>query len=144
MIYFVIGPPCSGKTEFIRTTFPGAVVIDLKNYQGNLYAIDEDTVKDSYLKAKAALEYAVRKYPERQIVLEHTLLKKKRRKMYIDAVRKYTDKPISCYVMQPDKDTYREFCRKRKIDPGMTGASLFEMPEKEEGFDNVFVIRPEI
>ena len=41
MIHFVIGPACSGKSYFIRKTFPNAVVVDIFDFQENCYTVED-------------------------------------------------------------------------------------------------------
>ena len=144
MVNFVIGPACSGKTSFIKATFPDATIVDLWDYQKKYRAFNIETITETYLQTKEALEHALKENPEKQIVLEHTMLKAIRRMPYIETVKNMADVSINCYVMMPDYDTYKFFCKERKIIPSSTEFCLLEIPSQEEGFDNIFIIKPNI
>lgn len=143
-IKIVMGPACAGKSTFIKETFPQATVIDLFNFQKDFMSINE--IMQSYIDCKDALISTIKE--GKDVVLEHTLLKAKRRPMYIDAIREITDEPINIYVVMPDSDTYLEFSQKRKCE--MTKEMIdimydtLEIPTLDEGFSNIYIIKPQI
>lgn len=99
-VVFVIGPPCSGKLTFVKENLPGYTVIDLHEIQKR-----SRTTWDSYLVCERELIEALRRH--RKVILRHTLMKAKRRPMYINAVRSVRpDARISCFYSLPDLETY--------------------------------------
>ncbi len=140
-IKIIMGPPCSGKSTFIKENFPSYKVIDLYDFQEHTLPTFESIMK-SYEMTRDALVEALKKGDN--VVLEHTLLKQKRRSMYIKAIKQVTDIPIDIYVMKPSADEY--FKRMQLRDPSFTETEaklfldLIELPEKEEGFNNIYLI----
>jgi len=149
-IVFVIGPTNCGKSTFVQENFPDAKVIDMLNYQQMLYPYDgKDTIEvalERYEQAKDALQLAIRN-GEDTIVLEHTLLRKERRPMYINAVRELTDAPIECYAIVPSKNYYYQLSKclkntnKLAYQYYLANLDIFDIPTEEE-FDMVSIIRP--
>jgi len=150
-IIFVIGPTNAGKSTFIKEHFPGAKIIDMLNYQASVWPYDgKNTIEvalERYVQAKDALQLAIKNGYE-TIVLEHTLLKKARRTMYIDAVKELGDYPIECYIIVPSKNYYYQLSRNLK-DAGISAyeyyllnLSLLEIPDEQE-FDSLHIVKPE-
>ncbi|WP_172135036.1 AAA family ATPase [Adlercreutzia sp. ZJ473] len=143
-VVFVIGPPCSGKLTFIRENLLGYEVIDLHEIQKR-----SCTVWDSYLICEKELVEALQRH--RKVILRHTLMKAKRRTMYINAVRSVRpDARISCFYSLPDLETYARYdesdaaswnaAHPDNPDPPHAKTALaiyleeFEVPTIEEGF----------
>lgn len=143
-IKIVMGPSCTGKSTFIKETFPNATVIDLFDFQKDFMSVDE--VMQSYIDCKDALVNAIKE--NKDVVLEHTLLKAKRRPMYINAIKEVTDKPINVYVLIPDKEDYLKFAEKRNCNMSKEIIDMMfetlEIPTIEEGFNNIYIIKPKI
>ena len=142
-INFVIGPPCSGKSYFIKNTFSkDAIIIDLWDYQKDLFYFNISNVTESYELVKKDLIRSIKNNPEKQIIFEHTLLKKERRKVYIDAVKDITSEKINCYVIKPKMNRYKKNCKLRNLDYiyEKDAFKLLEIPTKDEGFNNIFII----
>ena len=141
-ISFVIGPPAAGKSHFIRENFKDAVIIDLWDFQKDYQGFTEEIVIKTYEEAKNALLKAIRENLGKDIVFEHPLMKAKRRKPYIEAVKKVTSEPLKCFVIKPSLDDYAIYCNRRGGDLmfSILNYDLFEVPDKSEGFDEVFVI----
>ena len=103
-------------------------------------------IMQSYIDCKDALISTIKE--GKDVVLEHTLLKAKRRPMYIDAIREITDEPINIYVVMPDSDTYLEFSQKRKCEMSKEMIDIMydtlEIPTLDEGFSNIYIIKPQI
>lgn len=139
-VNFVIGPASSGKSHFIKEVFPNSTVIDLYDFQKGT-PVNVASVMDSYKKAEEALIEAVKK--EKNVVLEHTLLRAIRRKPYIEAVKKVTDEPINCYVIKPSMKKFKEYCKKRKLNYKYEKEAfdVLEIPTKDEGFANIYIIK---
>lgn len=137
-IKIVMGPPCAGKSTFIKENFPDYKVIDLFDFQKNIMNYDE--IMQSYLDCRDALIEALKN--NENVVLEHTLLKKKRRKMYVDAIRSITDADIEIYVACPKLEDYIERSKKRKTYISDENLKYYldfmDFPDEDEGFSKIF------
>ena len=142
VVTFVIGPPCAGKSTYIKNNFQDAIVIDLWDFQKDISVFTMQTVADSYQKVLEALVEAIKEHPDKDIVLEHTLLREIRRRPYIKAVKEITDSPINCVAVKPDLDTYKEFCKQRKCNFSQDAMDMLEIPTIEEGFSIVVLVNP--
>lgn len=140
-VVFVIGPPCAGKSYFIKNNFKNYEVVDLYDFQKDIPFITAQEVLISYEKAKDALVKAIKE--GKDVVLEHTLLKAKRRTPYIEAVREVYDGDLECFAIIPNEKTYLARCKERGISEysGKANYSIYEEPQKEEGFDEVYIIK---
>lgn len=141
-INFVIGPPCAGKSHFIKNVFKDAVVVDLWEFQKDIPVFTRENLAESYTNTLNALTEAIEDNPDSEIVLEHTLLKAIRRQPYIEAVRELTDEPINCFVLRPYKDIYKKLCKMRKTLYDPIGIDMLENPTAKEGFENIYFINP--
>ena len=140
MVNFVIGPPCAGKSTFIKSTFHGAKIVDLWDYQKDLKFVNVDELLKTYEFAKEALLEAIAD-EEECVVFEHTLYKAARRAPYIEAVKNATSMPINCYVVYPDWEEYTKRCKKRKAMSNSLDYAMLDMPKHSEGFENIFIIK---
>lgn len=141
MIAFVIGPSCAGKSTFIKENFPEFKKIDLYDFQTDNMSVEE--VWQSYLECRDALKEAVS--DNENVVLEHTLLKRHRRDMYIEAVKEVGDFPIDIYVILPDVNTLLERRRARGIKLNSSRflqeeIDMCDIPIKEDGFNKIVII----
>lgn len=140
MIRIVMGIPYSGKSHFIKNHFPNSRKIDLYDYQANCFTTEQ--IWDSYVKTKDEIINAINNNED--FVVEHTLLKAIRRQYYIEEIRKVTNEPIEIYCLICDKETYLEHSELRgsKSSEYMykIQTETFEIPTKEEGFENVYII----
>lgn len=140
-VVIVMGPACSGKSTFIKEYFKDRTIIDLYDFQsaknGSLSA-----VWLSYEDCRDALVEALKS--GKSVVLEHTLLLRKRRPMYIEAIRSVTDEPIDVYCMVPSIDTLYERIKKRNVrltrKQAEEALNMLELPVLEEGFENIYLI----
>jgi predicted kinase len=140
-VVFVIGPPCAGKSYFIKNNFKNYEIIDLYDFQKDIPFITAQEVLISYEKAKDALVKAIKE--GKDVVLEHTLLKAKRRIPYIEAVREVYGGHLECFAIIPNEETYLRRCKERGVSEysGKVNYSIYEEPQKEEGFDEVYIIK---
>ena len=142
MIYFVSGPACAGKTYYIKHHFPNAVVVDLYTFQSEENSIAK--VKESYDKCALALEEAVRNNPTRDIVLEHTLLKAKRRPQYIEAIRKVNPQAqITMIFLCPPVEILMRNAKLRgcpyTLSQAKEALSAGDIPTIAEGFSRIIL-----
>ena len=141
-VIIVAGPTCAGKSTFIKDHFPQHTVVDLFDFQKNFKFVNPELVFESYIKCRDALVEALKQGKE--VVLEHTLLKAKRRAMYIDAIRSVTDAPIEMYFLMPsDKQLFKQMkARKytRSLDTAKDMKAIAEVPTLEEGYAVVHII----
>lgn len=145
MIVFVMGPACAGKSTFIKHNFPDFKKIDLYDYeQKNGFSFEG--VYQAYEECRIDLIDAVNK--KENVVLEHTLLKAIRRKVYIDSIREITDEDIVAYFIYPSDKQLESNAKKRNIS-FFKGElenirEIAEMPTIDEGFSEVNIITKNI
>lgn len=146
-IYFVIGISCSGKSKYIEDNFKDTIVVDLLDFQQNLIFLTQDSIMESYQQCMDELIKQIKENKDKDIdiVLEHTMLKAIRRKVYIDAVKEVCDTPITAIVINPPMEVLKERSVKRgyKEDEQYIQSALdiLEIPTIEEGFDSVKIIK---
>ena len=145
-IVIVAGPMCAGKSTYIQKNFPNHTVIDLYAFQDGMDFPTYETVMKSYEECRDALIEAIKRGED--VVLEHTLLKQKRRPMYIDAIRSVTDADIEMHWLQPSIDTLAHRALERKMRINLKYCREFaeavlesaETPTVDEGFSVVKII----
>ena len=144
MITFVCGVPCSGKTTFINKNFPNSIKLNIFDYQEDCFLLQHYI--DAQEKAKSdLLQIALLN----DVVMEHTLLKKKRRLEQIEFLRNGGyDGEIHLIFLNPPMD----ILEKRTLQRHKTQSSLnflknhsdiVELPTKEEGFTSVSILENE-
>ena len=168
-VHFVIGLPHAGKSVAIASdpllsTLPK---LDLRDVQLDLAGGDErlklseDEVWESYLIARDRLLELMEEHDE--CVFEHTLVKAKRRPMYLDAIREtFPEARIVCHYVYPPLEEYEvrhaggqekfekmqeiwkmaaESFPMKTVDMNRVFAKanhkIFDVPTIEEGFDEV-------
>ena len=147
-VIIVAGTTCAGKSTFIKDHFPHHTVVDLFDFQKDLPCLCVDTVLESYERCRDALTAAIDRGED--VVLEHTLLKQKRRPMYIDAIREHTDTPIEMYFLMPSDEQLLQQMKERKyardIQTAIDMKATVELPTLDEGYSVVHIISddPEI
>lgn len=141
-VIFVIGPAGAGKSTFIKEKFPNYKVIDLYDFQKNINP-SINNIWTSYMDCRDALMKAVSENDN--VILEHTLLKRERRKLYIDAVKSVKDVPIDVYAIIPTIDKLIErrknkflFVSKENIKEEL---EMFDIPKEGDGFNKIEIIR---
>lgn len=111
MICFVIGMPGVGKSTYIKENFKNEIIMDVFEYQGK-YGVVE-----GYYRMMDDLKNIIVS-PEREnkdIVVEHTLLRKQRRKEYIDAIRTVSDEDIVLvFIDKNDNKIYQQLLKRYK------------------------------
>ena len=144
MVKIVMGPSCAGKSTYIKEHFPNSTVVDLYECQEKYQVMNYTNVIQSYIDAKEELVQAIKE--GKDVVLEHTLLKSKRRPMYINAIKEVTDEPIVIYVLLPtaeqlDLNMYDRLGYHPGIDECRKILDFIDIPTTEEGFSDVVLVR---
>ena len=142
-IIIVSGPACAGKSTFIKKTFPDRTIIDLKDFQDKYPVLTYENVAKSYDDCKKALITAIKEGKE--VVLEHTLLREIRRKVYIDAIKEVTNDEIIIYCFKPSLELLvnrvEERCGKRGEADAKNSLNTLEIPTFAEGYSQIFIIK---
>ena len=154
-VTFVIGAPASGKTTFIHNFFPdndNIVSLNVYDYQQDAY---KEAGFDKYIpfgqefrclyKAnQTLLDDIIRALEEgKDVVVEHTLYKAKRRIAYIDAIHNaFKDVMINVYVMCPSGSAWDRYIKERKLEIKHLKSEIkeFEFPNLSEGFDKIYEV----
>lgn len=141
-VYFVIGPACAGKSTYIKENFKDAIIVDLYDFQKDSF-ITVESIIESYNKCEEKLIEALK--TGKDVVLEHTLLLRKRRPQYIKAVRDNCDCKLTCIVIKPSIEALMRQEEARygcKIDVEHVEGTLnmLELPLEEDGFDEIKII----
>ena len=138
-VVFVIGPPCSGKSTFIKSNFPDRKHINIFDYQGKMVTVQ--TLMEAYDKCKEDIVKSIK--AGEKVVIEHTLLKAVRRKPYIDAIKEVSKQEIDVYFLIPTKEKHLENFKKRGISLLENEiddyCQFIELPTVDEGFANVVI-----
>lgn len=153
---FVIGANATGKTHFINAHYADNKDIDVLNvydYQQRVYdeagfgeGIPVGTGLRYLMKASdMLLADIIEKLKQgRNVVVEQTFFKAKRRIAYIDEIRKAADVTIEVYVMCPSDDLWKENQKKRKLDRTFDSykeqAKEIEFPNPAEGIDKIYEV----
>ena len=154
-LVFVIGATATGKTYFIDQHYKGkdVDVINVYDYQQRAY--DDVRVRNSIpfgaefkclMKANnMLLEDIIEKLSQgRDVVVEQTFYKAKRRIAYIDEIRKAADVTIEMYVMSPSDLFWESNLKKRKLVGKFQSykdiANEIEFPNVAEGIDKIYEV----
>ncbi|MCR5510768.1 MAG: ATP-binding protein [Lachnospiraceae bacterium] len=157
-VSFVIGAAASGKTHFIKQSFAGkdVVILDVYDYQQKAY--DEAGFGNSIpmgvqfrclMKANETLlgDIISNLKQGRDVVVEHTLFKAKRRIVYVDAIREAVDAEIEIYVMRLGYERWEENAAQRNLRADRSiferDTSELEFPNPAEGFDAIYEVTDE-
>ncbi|MCM1181457.1 MAG: ATP-binding protein [Clostridium sp.] len=154
-LIFVIGATAAGKTYFINEHYRGKDmdILNVYDYQQKaydeagygehipfgasfkcLYKANDDLLKDIIEKLRAG----------RDVVVEQTLFKMKRRLVYMDEIRKSVDVNISFYVMCPSDTRWQANIKERKLDGKFESykkeLEQIEFPNQAEGIDQIYEV----
>ena len=141
-IIFVIGPACAGKSTYIKNNFSDFEKIDLYDFQKDYPFLGYEEVVESYDKCKDALIEAIKS--NKNVVMEHTLLRAIRREVYIDAVKELGDYKIECVLIKPSAEVLADRQKQRGIPYSIERAKdeldVLEDPTEDEGFSKITII----
>lgn len=158
-VIFVIGANATGKTYFINRQFAGQDVEVLNIYDFQRKAYDEAgfgkmiSFGAEYRCLRRANEMHLNAIIEalrqgRDVVVEQTFYKAKRRITYIDAIRTAVNAglKIEVYVMCPNDERWAENLRMREFNGTLREHKVhaekeFEFPNPIEGFDAIYEVR---
>ena len=157
-VAFIIGSTASGKSTFIKQNFANEDLEILNVFDFQQQAFEESGFQDKlpfreeirclFKANNKLLEVIIEKLQHgKSLVVEHTLLKSKRRIAYIEAIRKaVSDVEIEFYVMSPSETTYknrlekRDLLKKSSFQFYKDMAADLEFPNVVEGFDRAFEV----
>lgn len=157
-LVIVIGATATGKSSFIKQNFADKDAKFLNAYDFQKRAFEELSVRN-HITLKEQV-YCLHKANEmllneiiynlkkgRNLIVEHTLLKAKRRLAYIESIKKEVENiQIVCYVMSPSIETYNQYLDKRGLLKNNSFESYkkmvedLEFPNVVEGFDKVYEV----
>ncbi len=154
-LIFVIGATATGKTYFINEYYKDKDfdILNVYDYQQRaydeagygesipfgakfrcLYKANEDLLCDIIERLKAG----------RDVVVEQTLYRMKRRLAYIDAIREAVDVRICFYVMYPSDDRWKENIKERNLKGTFESykkmTEQIEFPNQAEGMDEIYEV----
>ena len=154
-VKFVIGAAASGKTTFIKNHFSedkNTIILNVYDYQQATYKKMEEFGCISFMEEIECLKNAneailvdiIEALKEKKnVVVEHTLYKTKRRIAYIDAIRKAIKNiNIEVYVMCPTDSVWEKYINKRKLNVSEIKAQKneIEFPNPVEGFNKIYQV----
>lgn len=154
-VKFVIGAAASGKTTFIKNHFSedkNTIILNVYDYQQATYKKMEEFGCISFMEEIECLKNAneailvdiIEALKEKKnVVVELTLYKTKRRIAYIDAIRKAIKNiNIEVYVMCPTDSVWEKYINKRKLNVSKIKAQKneIEFPNPVEGFNKIYQV----
>ena len=155
-LVFVIGATAVGKTYFIDQNYRDKDVDILNVYDYQQRAYDEAGYGESIpygaqfrclMRAnRMLLDDIIEKLSQgRDVVVEQTFYKAKRRIAYIDEIRKGADVTIEVYVISPSDALWESNLRKRELEAGFQrykeDADGIEFPNVAEGIDAIYEVK---
>ena len=141
-IVFVMGLPFYGKSHYIKVHFSDYKVLDIFDYQKD-YPIDIYHTLSSYYQLACELCKSLK--DNDHIVIEHTLVKAKRRKMFIDIIQELIGQKPRAIFLKPNFESYNKNRVSRGEKPVTKDDYYFyfdqmEIPQVEEGFESVEIV----
>lgn len=159
-VVFVIGAAASGKTYFIHKNYADQDVdiLDVYDYQQRAYeeagfghAVPFGAEFRCLLKAQNMLleDIISRIKMGRNMVVEQTFYKAKRRIAYIEKIRQaVADITVEMYVMCPEEEKWKANIKKRKLGGSFESfkhdAMQIEFPNPAEGIDRIYEVEGDV
>lgn len=145
-VIFVMGMSGTGKSTFIKKRFQDEIVLDLLDFQKELWDDHENPTTELVLQSYENIKLEILKQIENHdtIVVEHTLLKTIRREPYIEALKDkgiyivghYLDITEKCYIERNGKYLASYLYRNCKM--------IQELPTIQEGFNEVYIVEQKL
>ena len=148
-VKIVMGVSCSGKTKFIKEHFPnwshhsiGEIQRRLRKEEFPMVGIEMLIKANEQIKELVVRDLQV----GRDVVMEHTLFKAKRRIGYVEEFKKYTDEPIDIYLLYP---TEEELKANVEAAPNLNENDIpyllremkeIEIPNIAEGYGHIYIV----
>lgn len=154
-LIFVIGAPATGKTYFIKQNYNNKEVdiLNIYDYQQRAYeevkvggAIPLGAEFRCLYKANDMLlkDIIERLALGRDVVVEQTFYKAKRRIAYIDEIKKFSDVMIEFYVMSPGDLRWNLNLKQRDLEERFDSfkelLDQIEFPNVAEGIDKIYEV----
>ncbi len=156
-VTFVIGVTASGKSYFIDENYADkdVVILDAYEYQKtadkdnnlNMYRGFDRTIISLMKANQMLLDDIIKEIKAgKDVVVEQTFYKAKRRIAYIDEIRKVADVTIDVYMISPSKELFYSNCKKRgyedeiEIEGLVEQLDFIEFPNPSEGFDAIYEV----
>lgn len=154
-VYFVIGATAAGKTYFIEHKFKDkdADFFNIYDYQQKVYDSkgygDRIPLPEQFnclYKANNLLLNDIMKSLARgrDVIVEQTFYKAKRRIAYIDEIKKeYDNVALEVYLITPGDDQWKSNYEKRQLGSITDFENIrdqIEFPNPAEGFDNIYTV----
>ena len=155
-VTFVIGATASGKTTFIQNHFSSekTVFLNVFDYQQAAYKEAGYSTHIPFTEEFKCLYKANENlladiietlHQGKNVVVEHTLFKAKRRIAYIEAIRKAVrNVAIEVYVMCPTIPVWEAYINKRGLDSSAerlkSDAEEIEFPNPSEAFNKIYEV----
>lgn len=155
-VAFVIGANATGKTTFIKNNFSDndAVILNVYNYQQKVYKDAGFGGRVPFSKEFECLYQANENLlvdiidnlkQGKDVVVEQTLFKAKRRIEYIDRIKDNIENVnIEFFVMCPSDVVWEEYITKRQLHGSFQihkgVAEQFEFPNPSEGIDRIYEV----
>lgn len=129
MIYLIMGIPGVGKTTYIKEHFKkDVIVLDLYTFQCKYGAFQ------GYYELMKELKEKIKDDSRngRDIVVEHTLLKGKRRREYVEAIREVTDEEILLvFIDKTDDEIFKQLMERYERMGFVIDEKLKDITKKE-------------
>lgn len=141
MLTIVMGPTCAGKSTYIKEHFPDTDVVDLMSFQKHIRIITPETVWESYVACANKLKELLAQ--NKDVILEHTLLKAARREWYIKQIREVYSGDIDIICLLPSKKLLYQRSKLKDVDPiwSIPSLDIIEIPTAKEGYKNITIIK---
>lgn len=162
-LIFVIGSIATGKTYFIDSHYrdKDVDIFDVYDYQqraydeagfcgliplGELITFWEEEFRCLMKANNMLLEDIINRLQAgRDVVVEQTFFKAKRRIAYIDKIRKTVNVTIETYVMCPSDEHWKTNLEKRKLSRSFQSykeeaVNVIEFPNPAEGIDRIYEV----
>jgi hypothetical protein len=160
MINLVIGPSCIGKSYFIHSgsfDLGRFKVLDLLDYEiqyskdPSKQLVDIQGATEGYAAIKRDMVELAKEKAD--VIVEHTLYKKKRREDVLSTIREVTEDEVNLYVLVVSEERIQMNRDKRRNStaryaPSVSGTKLqyreIEPISEEEGFSHIYLVRDDV